>query len=114
MNAPRQKLRKIRAEFGPEVRFAKEPVPLTYRQAQRNAFEELQAVLLRDRLENDWRRDAPSYLRRAANEAAALAWLTPYPALVYPVLFEEKADTAMFRAQRQKEVRQRSLELLAL
>jgi len=29
------------------------------------------------------------------NEAAALAWITPYPALVFPGLFEEKAEAAL-------------------
>jgi hypothetical protein len=53
-----------------------------------------------------------SYLRRAANEAAALAWVTPYPLLVFPALFEEKAEMVHERAERQKQVRQKSRELL--
>ena len=52
-------------------------------------------------------------LRRVANEAAALAWVTQYPLLVYPALFEEQAEAASLRAERQEQVRQRSRELLA-
>jgi hypothetical protein len=54
-----------------------------------------------------------NHLRRAASEAAALAWATQYPLLVFPALFEEKADMALLRAARQEQIRQRSRELLA-
>jgi len=49
--------------------------------------------------------DAPrlnSYLRRAANEAAP-CMVTPYPLLVFPALFEEKADLALAQAVRQEQ-----------
>ena len=52
--------------------------------------------------------------RRAANEAAALAWITAYPLLVFPALFDEKADMAISRAERQEEIRERSRELLCV
>ena len=51
--------------------------------------------------------------RRAANEAADLAWLTRYPLLVFPVLFEEKAQVALAHGLRQETIRQRSLNLSA-
>jgi hypothetical protein len=47
--------------------------------------------------------------RRAANEAAALAWLEPHPLLVFPTLFEEKLAAARKRNHRQGLVRSRSL-----
>ncbi|MEI2725601.1 MAG: hypothetical protein V9H26_19430 [Verrucomicrobiota bacterium] len=53
-------------------------------------------------------------LRRAANDAVALAWLTPYPLLFLPALFEEKARAARIKAGRQALIRERSNELLAL
>jgi len=53
-------------------------------------------------------------LRRAANEAAALAWVTLYPLLVYPVLFEEKAATAMRQTERQARIYKSSRELLGV
>ena len=43
-------------------------------------------------------------LRRAANEAAAAAWLTPFPLLFLPALFEEKARKATAQVARQKAI----------
>ncbi len=53
-------------------------------------------------------------LQRAANDAAALAWLTPYPLLLLPVLFEEKARAARLKVGRQALIRERSTGLLSL
>ncbi len=47
-------------------------------------------------------------LRRAANEAAALAWLEPFPLLVFPTLFQEKAQAAQRRVYRQNLIRART------
>ena len=52
-------------------------------------------------------------LRRAADEAAALAFATRYSVLVFPALFEQQAQAALFRPGRQQQIRQRSRELLA-
>ena len=49
---------------------------------------------------------------RAANDAAALAWTTPYPLLLFPVLLEEKAAAGRIQALRQKGIRQRSREFM--
>jgi hypothetical protein len=51
-------------------------------------------------------------LRRAANEAAALAWLEPHPLLVFPTLFAELVLAARRRAHKQQLVRARSAELI--
>ena len=40
-------------------------------------------------------------LWRAAQDAAALAWATAYPLLVFPTLFEEMANAARQYAERQ-------------
>ena len=61
-----------------------------------------------------WRPEFSIQVRRAANEAAALAWVTPYPLLFFPVLFEEKANAELRVALRQQQIRQRSGELLAV
>jgi hypothetical protein len=107
--------RNLSAEFGPEARFEVEPViGAPFRAVQESRFERLRARLLAERLENTWEADVNSLVRRAANEAAALAWLTPFPLLVFPALFEEKAQAAIWVAERQERVRQRSRELLAL
>lgn len=53
-------------------------------------------------------------LRQAADEAAALVWLTPYPLLFLPSLLEEKALAARQKAGRQEQIRERSTTLLSL
>lgn len=78
------------------------------------ALEELKQRLL---LETTSARCEPgtlSRLRRAAEDAASLAWTTPFPLLVLPELFSEKAEEACTRSQRQREIRQRSLGLVNL
>lgn len=47
-------------------------------------------------------------LQRAVGDAAALAWLTPYPLLVLPLLAQEKAEIAIKRVKRQHEIRRKS------
>jgi hypothetical protein len=100
-------------EFGPETGFEVKPSPSApFRARQEAELERLKAQLLAERLET---RDPQldTQLRRAANEAAVLAWVTQYPLLVCPALFQERAEAALLRAERQEQVRQRSRELLA-
>ena len=104
----------IPTEFGPETQFDVAPVLGPFRVVATNRFEQLKDRLLLERLEEIWEPAFISQVRRAANEAAALAWVTPYPLLVFPVLFEEKADTAIAIARRQEQVRRRSRNLLVL
>lgn len=53
-------------------------------------------------------------IRRAAEEAASLAWLTPYPLLILPELLKEKAHLARQQAAKQQSVFERSQTILAL
>jgi len=105
---------KIPTEFGPETWFELAPIVAPFRVVQTNRFEQLKGQLLAERLEDIWEPTATSQIRRAANEAAALAWITPYPLLVFPVLFEEKAQSAIKFSRRQEQIRRRSRTLLAL
>jgi hypothetical protein len=85
--------RSVAAEFGPETRFEINPSPpAPFRAVQENRFELLKLTLLEDRLKALRRPELSAHVRRAANEAAAVAWVTPYPLLVFPVLFAEKAE----------------------
>ena len=63
-------------------------------------------------------KDAFQYLnvliRRAANEASAIAWTTPFPLLVLPTLLEEKVRRARRQAEHQKAVFKRSRRLLEI
>jgi|YNPNPStandDraft_1061719.scaffolds.fasta_scaffold10834_3 hypothetical protein len=53
-------------------------------------------------------------IRRAAHEASALASITPYPLLVFPTLFEEKAEAAVRYHLRQQMVWDRSRRLMSM
>ena len=50
-------------------------------------------------------------LESALNEAEAVAWQTPYPHLVFPMLAEEKASAVSRWAARQRSVRRVSREM---
>jgi len=107
---------RIPTRFEPDTRFDLKPAPAAapLRVAQENRFENLKNRLLIDRIEDTYDPEFSAYLRRAANDAAALAWITPYPLLVFPALFDEKADIAIARAERQQVIREVSRELLAV
>ena len=101
--------------FGPETQFpVKAGPPATFRAWRESELERLKAQLLGERLEEAADLESNVHLRRAANDAVALAWSTAYPLLVLPVLFEEKATVALARLERQKEIRGRSKELLGI
>src|SRR5262245_55870322 len=104
--------RRVPTRFGPERRFELKPAapaaPL--RAQQETKFDGLKHLLLEKRLAEAPEPELNDQLRRAANEAAALAWVTLYPLLVFPALFEEKAEAALAQAERQEQVRQRSRE----
>ncbi len=108
-----RKATRIPAEFGPEARFEVRPVAVApFRVTQESEFERLKNRLLAEQLAGA----APELnapLRRAANEAAALAWVTFYPLLVFPALFEEKTATALRHAERQARIYASSRELVA-
>ena len=87
-----KRYRRVPAEFGPETRFEIDPTPpAPFRAVQENRFELLKVTLLEERLKTLLKPELSAQVRRAANEAAAVAWVTPYPLLVFPLLFDEKA-----------------------
>ena len=78
------------------------------------ALEELTEQLVQEKASAAWDADQLASLRRAADDAAALAWGSAYPLLVLPELFAEKADEAFMQSERQREIRRRSRALIAL
>ena len=105
---------RVAAKFAPETRFALQPVAaVPFRADLENEFERLKTRLLARQLEAVEQPELNAPLRRAANEAAALAWVTFYPLLVFPALFEEKVGTALAQVRRQARVCAISSELLA-
>ena len=108
------KYRRVSARFGPEDRFEVTPIPAApFRGTVETELEQLKQDLLRHLLKETPETELNAPLRRAANEAAALAWLTPFPLLLFPTLFEEKVETARQQAAKQIRVRQRSRALLS-
>ena len=105
--------KKLPARFARETRFNLVPVLRPpFRAVEEAEFEQLKARLLQRLLDNAIQAELNAPLRRAANEAAALAWTTPFPALFFPALLEEKALGARRQFQKQNQVRLRSETLL--
>jgi hypothetical protein len=80
---------------------------LNFRLIEPSEFEQLKERLLREQLSGEKRPELFPVLRRAANDAAALAWAAPFPNLVFPELFREKLAAARRYVKRQASVRRR-------
>ena len=106
---------RLPTRFAPETRFEVRPTPAApFRAVEEDGLDRLKDRLLRARLYRLEEISQTAYVRRAANEAVALAWATPYPTLVFPALFDEKAEAALVQAKRQEDIRERSALLLAV
>jgi hypothetical protein len=105
--------KRVAARFEADTGFVVKTTPAApFRTSQETELERLKTRLLQERLTRTQEGDLNVRLRRAANEAAALAWITTFPLLVFPILFEELAHSAVLQAGQQAYVRQRSRELL--
>lgn len=106
--------RKVPTEFGMETRFEVNPVPLApFRALMETEFERLNSRLLHEQLAGARTALLAGELRRAANEAAGLAWATAYPLLFFPALFEEKVRQTARRVARQEAILEETRELVA-
>lgn len=111
MNADKNR---VATRFGPATRFKLRPAPpAPFRANLESDFELLKNRLLDEHLAANGAAELNAPVRRAANEAAALAWVTRYPLLVFPALFEEKIAFAMRQAERQARIYANSRELIA-
>jgi hypothetical protein len=105
---------RVNPKFAPEIKFAVRTAPAaSFRAALENSFEGLKCRLLANQIDQLERPELNPAIRRAANEAAALAWVSFYPLLVFPTLFEEKAAAALKHAERQDRIYAHSREILA-
>src|SRR5437899_12454123 len=103
----------IAAEFEPATRLDSHPASACRHQASGiAALEELKQRLLQETARARSDSATWSCLRRAAEEAASLAWTTPFPLLVLPELFAEKEVEACVRSLRQRDIQQRSRGLI--
>lgn len=102
------KYKRVPTQFAPETRFAVNPLPpVPFRGTQETELDRLKRRLLRESLERAGSLELYAPLRRASNEAAALAWTTPFPLLLLPELFREKAEEARRYARKQSALLQR-------
>ena len=105
-------MNKIETKFAPDTGFSLAPRPGPDQALHHNDLESLKRQLFEETVENSF--EGGLLARLAADEAAALAWATPYPTLVFPVLFQEKLRAVEAHADRQAEVHRITRELLAL
>ena len=104
---------RVATRFAPETRFELQAgPPAPFRATHQSEFERLKNALLTLQLAGLTKPELNTPLRRAANEAAALAWVTLYPLLVFPALFEEKATAAVRQTERQARIYATSRQLL--
>lgn len=105
----------LQTEFAPETRFELRPrPPAPFRALLETEFERLKNKLLARQLAEAATPELNAPLRRAANEAAALAWDTLFPMLTFPILFEEKIEAAQRQARRQARIYAVSRELVTV
>jgi hypothetical protein len=110
----RTKKTTLLTRFEPETRFDVPPVaPVPFRGTRETELEQFKNRLLREALESTVEAQFYAPLRRAANEAAAAAWMTPFPMLFLPALFEERVAAAWRQFERARSVRNRSRRILA-
>jgi len=104
----------LQTRFEPETRFDVVPAfVVPFRGTRETELEQFKNRLLRAALGEAVDADLYAPLRRAANDAAATAWMTPFPLLFFPALFEEKAAAARRQFARAQKVRARSRRMLA-
>ena len=109
----RTKRTRLLTRFEPETRFDVTPIAaVPFRGTRETELERFKSELLRAALDSTTDAEFYAPLRRAANEAAAVAWMTPFPLLFLPVLFEEKTATARRQFERAQSVRNRSRKIL--
>ena len=107
------KKNQLLARFEPDTRFELAPLPpVPFRGTQETELDRLKARLLKEALDDTVDPELYAPLRRAANEAAGLAWFTPFPLLFFPGLFEEKVQAVQRQGCRQRRILLRSETLL--
>lgn len=102
----------IPTRFEPDVNFYVMPaITVSFKETVDTDLEKLKNRLIKEALE----RAEPEFyplLRRAANEAMAIAYTTPYPTLFYPLLFEEKAAKMRNVFKKQRFIKEKTRQLV--
>jgi hypothetical protein len=103
----------LRTKFAPLTRFEVTIPSVPMRGAPEMELDRLKNKLVRQLLKEPSFATLQVPLHKAATEAATLAWMTPYPLLVLPVLLEEKAQNIRLQFERQEQIRRRSMHIYA-
>jgi hypothetical protein len=105
---------KIGVRYNPALRFDVAPEhAVPFRGTRETELERLKNQLLQSALNKVTDIEFYAPLRRAASEAVTAAWLTPFPLLFFPTLFEEQIVAARKQFERAQSVRARSRQILA-
>jgi hypothetical protein len=86
--------------------------PLLTGEPLKESFAELHVTLVTEALGATETLALHEPMKQAANEAAGLAWTTPFPLLVFPTLFTEKLDGAKRQVERARRIKAKSADLL--
>ena len=105
---------KLAIEFAEEFRFDARIPAVPARGELEKALERTKHRLLLSLLRETPNTRMQDALCHAATEASTIAWMTPYPLLVFPVLLEEKAREARNKFFRQESIRARTESLYAM
>jgi hypothetical protein len=93
-------------KFARQTRFEVCPiVTAPFRGLVEAHLETLKHKMLAPVLHNTHNPELQTKLGWAAQDAASLAWLTPFPLLVFPALFEEKVSAARKHWAKQQNLR---------
>ncbi|HEY0547954.1 MAG TPA: hypothetical protein VGF13_00045 [Verrucomicrobiae bacterium] len=104
---------KLRRRFEQETRFNVTPCPpVPLRGMQESELEQFKNRLLTIALNEATDADFYAPLRRAAAEAVAAAWMTPFPMFFLPTLFDEKVAAAKRQFAKARSIRDRSRRIL--
>jgi hypothetical protein len=110
LNFMSAKGRPLQMRFRRETRFEVcSIVTAPFRGPIETRLEQLKHSLLQPVLRGTPNSELHSRLNWAAREAAGLAWLTPFPLLVFPALFEEKVTAARKYWAKQQKIRRTQL-----
>ena len=101
--------RKLNTFFEPAEVFE---APLLQGEPLKESFAELQDSLVAETLVGTETLSLHGQVKQAANEAAGLAWTTPFPLLVFPTLFIEKVERARKQDERARRIKAKSADLL--
>jgi hypothetical protein len=106
LNFMSAKGRLLQTRFRAQTRFEVSPiVTAPFRGPVETRLEQLKHSLLQCVLHDTRHSELHSRLYWAAQEAAGLAWLTPFPLLMFPTLFEEKVRAARKHWLKQQKIR---------